>query len=116
RRPRGEDRVELAADLLGCLQARVAPVELGDVAELAAVRAARGELDAREEVLLDVDQAVGGSREVREGRAVGSREAKLLLRALAALREPRVEGTGRVAQLSQVQDVEFRIPGRRGGD
>ena len=61
--PAGHELVELGADLLGRLVARDAAVERRDVAELALIRAAAGELDAAEEIAVDLRQLVGRDRE-----------------------------------------------------
>ena len=62
------DGVELPDELGGVFQARLAPVEGGDVAEFAVVGAAPGELDAHTGVVLDVDQVPGGHRGAVHGR------------------------------------------------
>ena len=101
----GRDPVELGQHLLRRLEARVAPVERRDVAELARVRAPARELDVGDEVLADVDQVVGRRRELGERQPLGGLEAELALRPARVRVEILEEPVRRVAELAQVQDV-----------
>src|SRR5207247_2091945 len=69
------DLVQLAQNLLRRLEPRIAAVQPGNVAELARVRAAARELDARDEVLSQPDEGVRGHGKVRHGQALHRLEA-----------------------------------------
>ena len=63
RQSAGHELVEFGAHLLGRLVSRDAAVERGDAAELALARAAAGELDAAEEIAVDLRHIIGRNRE-----------------------------------------------------
>ena len=69
---------ELGDDLLRRLEARHAAVKAGDVAELALVGAAAGELDAADQILPELDEPVGGDREAAERQPLLGGEPHLL--------------------------------------
>ena len=110
----GEQLVELGRDLLGRLQARDAAVEPRDVAELALVGAAAGELDAAQKVAVDLGQLVGRLRELGQRPPLARGQHHLPCRAGAVLLQPGEQLVGGVAELADVQVVELRIELRAG--
>ena len=112
------DLVQLAQNLLRRLEPRIAAVQPGNVAELARVRAAARELDARDEVLSQPDEGVRGHGKVRHGQPLHRLEADLTRRAAVVGVEVLEEPVGAVAQLAQMQHVGLGIvlgaAGRRG--
>ena len=92
-----------------------APVEDWDVAELTSMRAAAGELHRAEEVVADIDLVIGWCGKLGHWQALGGAEYDLLLGAAGVLVDEFEHLECRVADFSDVDDVGFRIPFRRGG-
>ena len=105
--------IELGGDLLRGFQPRLAAVEPRDVAELAAVRAAAGELHRAHQVALERDQVIGRDRELGERQPLLGLEHDLRGRRLDARIEPRHQRIGAVAELAHMQVVDLRIHLRR---
>ena len=102
--------IELGDDLLRRLQPRLAAVEAGDVAELAAIGTAAGELQRQHQVVPQRDQVVGRHREiVRAAGAPWSRSAPARAAARRSASSARDQPVGGVAELAEVQVVDLRI-------
>ena len=108
--------VELGGDLLRRLEARVAAVQRRDVAELALVGAAAGELDAAEEVAVELRQLVGRHREFGQLAPLDAWSDDLALRPRRIARQPVEQLVGGVAQLADMKVVEIGIVLRAGRD
>ncbi len=107
--------VEFAQNLQRRLQPRLASVECRNVAELAAVGAPAGELDAGQKVAVQWHEVIGRDREVAEWQALAGREADLPPRRFDAVIEQRDEPVRRIAEFADVQVVELRVAlGSRG--
>ena len=115
-RPARQHGVELGQDLLRLLEARLAAIERRDVAELAAVRAAAGELHRAQHVFAAVDQVIGRDRKVRQRQAVGGLEALLRRRPADIAIERGDQRVGRIADFADMEIVEFAVELRAGGD
>src|SRR3954462_4265208 len=89
--------VELGDDLLRRLQARIAAVKTGNVAEFALIRTAARVLDATEEVLLHLGHLVGWKRKLGHRQTVGRLQNDLLLRPRRVARQARNKIVGGVA-------------------
>ena len=110
----GHELVELGANLLGGLVSRDAAVERRDVAEFALVRTAAGELDAAEQIAVDLRQLVGRHRKFAQLAPLFRGEHDLARRPRDIVGEPREQFVGGVAQFADVQIVELRIMLRTG--
>jgi hypothetical protein len=109
-----EQFVELAGDLSGSLQQRNAAIKAGNVAKFATVGTTTGELDAAQEVAIDLSQFVGRRRAVGERSALVGGQHHLLWRPGAIRGQTNEQLLGRVAQLAEVKVVELAIIVRAG--
>ena len=107
--PAGQHLVEFGADLRGGLESRIASVERGNVAELALVGTAAGELDAADEITAELRQLIGRDRKLGELAPLARGQHDLADRARGVLLEPREQFVGCVAHLADMQVVEIRI-------
>ena len=73
--------VEFGDDLLRRLEARIAAIEAGDVAEFALIGTAARILDAAEEILSGLGELIGRNRKLGHRQAVGGLQHHLLRRA-----------------------------------
>ena len=101
--------VEFGDDLLRRLQARVAAIEAGDVAELALIGTAARILDAAEEVFLHFRQLIGRNRKLGHRQAIVGLQHHLLLGTRRILRQPGDELIGGVAEFADMEIVERGI-------
>ena len=93
----------------GDLQARIAAVETGDVAEFALIGTAARILDAAEEVFLDLRQLVGRDRKLGHRQTVVGLQHHLLLGARRVARQSRDQFIGGVAEFADMEIVERGI-------
>ena len=110
------EHVEFLDHLLRRLQARVAAVERGDVAELAGERAAAGELHRAQQIIADLDAIVGRRGKIGHRQALDRAVDELLLGPLDRFVQPLEQAQRRVAGLAAMQDVDVGIILRRGGN
>ena len=111
-----DHRVELGDDLLGLLVARLAAVKRRDVAEFAAIGAAARILDVAEEIAPSLDQPVGGDREIAERQALVGGQHALRRRRVRIGVERGDQRVGGVADLADMEVIEFGIMLRAGRD
>ena len=104
-----EQLVEFGGDLLRRLQPRIAAVEAGDVAEFALIRAARGILDAAEEVARNIRQFIGRNRKLGHVEAIGGLQHDLLVRPRRVARQDVDQLVGGIAEFAAMQIIERRI-------
>ena len=97
--------VQLRDDLLRSLQPRDASIECGDIAELACVGAAARKLDAREEILGELDKLIRRHWEVLKLEALAGREDKLSLGPAVEAIQKCDELVGRVTELADMDEV-----------
>ena len=93
----------------GRLQARHAAVEARNVAELALIGAAARELDAAEEIAVDLGQLIGRRRQLGQRPALLGGQHHLPRRAAHARGQEGEKRLGRVAEFADVQIVEVGI-------
>ena len=106
--------IELGGDLGRCFEPRLTAVEIGNVAELAEIGTAAGELQGQHQVVLQRDEVVGRNREILQRQPILGLEAQLCGRARDALVEARDQLIGRVPDLADVEIVDIRVHfGRR---
>ena len=101
--------VQFGNDLLRRLQARVAPIEAGDVAELALIGTTARILDAAEQIFPHFRQLVGRNRKLGHRHAILGRQHHLLRGARRVARQPRDQFIGSVAEFTDMQIVERGI-------
>src|SRR5690348_7712115 len=112
----GEQRVELGEDLLRRFKAGLTPVKRRDVAELAAIGASARKLDAADEIAAAVDPLIGRDRELGERQTL-SRGKTLLRCGWPCILIDRPDQLVRcIAELAEVEIIEFGILLRRSGD
>jgi hypothetical protein len=102
-----------SADLLRRLEPRIAAVERRDVAELALVGAAAGELHAAQHVAVELDQVVGRQRELGQRPALVGGEHHLGGGPRRVARQPAHQLVGGIADLADMEIVEGAIVLRR---
>ncbi len=106
--------IELGGDLGRRLQPRLSAVKVGNVAELAEIGTAAGELQGQHQVALQRDEVVGRNREILQRQPILGLEAQLCGRARDALVKARDQLIGRVPDLADVEIVDIRVHfGRR---
>ena len=98
--------VQLGDNLLRPLQARVAAVQPGNIAEFALIGAATGILDAAEEIMVDLGEFVSRNRKLGHCDAIAGFQHHLLRLPRTILRQPRNQVIGGVSQLADMQIVE----------
>ena len=108
--------VELGGNLLRCLQTRLPAVKRGDVAELAAIWTAAGELQTADQITAEADQIVGRQREVGQRQALVGFEPLLRRGRHDTVVEAGNKPVGGVADLADVEVIEVRIKLGRAGD
>ena len=101
--------IELGGDLRGGLEPRLPAVEIGDVAELAEIRAPARELQGEHQIVLQRDEVVGRNREILQRKPLLGFEANLRRRARDALVEARDQPIGGVPHLADVEIVDVGI-------
>ena len=107
--PLRQHGVELGGQLLRRLQPRLPAVQRRDIAELAAIGAAAGELQRAEQIAVEPDEMIGRHRKVGERQALCGFEAHLLGRRGAVLVEAGDQPVRGVADLADVEVIEFRV-------
>ena len=110
----GGQEIQFADDLRRVLMAGAAPVEGGDVAVVAGMGATAGELHRAQEVVADVDQVIGGHRQLGHRQAFNGAEDDLSRGALGGAVDEFEQPACGVTRFPAVDDVGFGIPFRRG--
>ena len=101
--------VEFGGDLLRCLEARIAAVQRRDVAELALIGTAAGELDAADEVFAELRELISRHRKVGQLAPHDRLQNDLAFRPRDVLFKPSEQLVGGVAHFADVEIVEVRV-------
>src|SRR4029077_15980671 len=111
-----EQLVEFGGDLLRRLQARIAAIESGDIAEFALIGTSARILDAAEEIALELGKLVGRNRQTGTLETLDGLEDPLPLRAGRIARQMRDQLVRRITQFADMNIVERRIVVGTGAD
>src|SRR5262249_27625911 len=109
RKPASAQLVELRDDLLRPLHARHPAIEARNIAELAREGAAGGKLDRAEEIIFEAPQLIGRERKLLERQTLTRLQLDLGAWTRAIARQHGEQFRGGVADLANVDIVEFRI-------
>src|SRR5437763_4216453 len=101
--------IEFGCDLFRRLESGLATVERGNITEFATIRTATGELQAADEVTVELDQIIGGQRELRKGKPLARLKSYLCEGWCHAVVKAGDEAIGGVADFPDVEIIEFRI-------
>jgi hypothetical protein len=106
--------IELGGDLGRCFEPRLTAVEIGNVAELAEIGTAAGELQGQHQVVLQWDEVVGRDWKILQRKSLLGFQSQLRGRTRDTRIEAGDELIGRIAEFANVQVVDVGIHfGRR---
>src|ERR1700743_2583004 len=104
-----QNKIQLANQLLRRLHARLPAIKVRDIAELAQIGTTGGELQSAQQVFVQLDQIVGGIREIAQRKPLLTRVFDLCRRRGHGRIDSRNEIVRSRAQFADVQIVEIRI-------